>query len=305
MGDTTAMATSDLAMATVKPAPSLRVECIGSHHEQGRRATMEDTSTYMTRDGWTVAGVFDGHGGKRVADQLADEKTGIAAFLIEHSIQVFSIADVSEVKYSQLLTQWCLEYDNHHFQDYMSEGSTASIVIVPPVSRIVYLVNIGDSRTTILQPSSNLYTSTTDDKPSSQSEMERIVKSGGHVTFHNVARVNGILSVSRAFGDFGLKRTATRKTGNQPSYKFDNNNAPVIARPRVKGVKLTRDSWIVIACDGLWDVTKESDLMTDVQTNQDNAAQLSTMLKSWTRRAVHDRSSNDNVSVMLLRAQAM
>ena len=65
-------------------------------------------------------------------------------------------------------------------------------------------MNIGDSRSVVCRKSAFFF-ATDDHKPTHYSERMRIEKAGGHVSQN---RVNGQLAVSRALGDFEMKRNS-------------------------------------------------------------------------------------------------
>lgn len=75
-------------------------------------------------------------------------------------------------------------------------GTTAVVVLM--TKDRYYVANIGDSRA-VLCRGDNAVALSTDHKPDSPSEKNRIEKAGGYV---QQGRVNGALSLSRSFGDF-------------------------------------------------------------------------------------------------------
>jgi serine/threonine protein phosphatase PrpC len=77
-------------------------------------------------------------------------------------------------------------------------------------------------------------------RPTLGSEAQRITAAGGKVMF---GRVQGILAVSRAFGDLSFKSPA-----NGSALDFVSAD-PFVAKERVR----LEDQFLVIACDGLWD----------------------------------------------------
>ena len=79
-------------------------------------------------------------------------------------------------------------------------GSTANVVLV--TEKFYYIANTGDSRSVLCR---NGYTIglSRDHKPENPLELKRIKKANGFVS---LGRVNEILSVSRAFGDFDMKQ---------------------------------------------------------------------------------------------------
>jgi protein phosphatase 1L len=77
---------------------------------------------------------------------------------------------------------------------------------------------------------------TTDHKPNSKEERQRIEKAGGVVVWAGTWRVAGVLAVSRAFGDRPLKQY-------------------VIPTPDIQDEWLSHDDeFLILASDGLWDV---------------------------------------------------
>jgi serine/threonine protein phosphatase PrpC len=147
-------------------------------------------------------------------------------------------------------------------------GSTLNAVLVDETSQRIFCANVGDSRSIVCHNGRGLPLSR-DQKPSLRSELERICSTqwgfvelyGERVTPHNLAdiqsrverrakaagkkaiyRVNRDLAVSRAMGDADLKACG------------------VTATPEVSVHDITEDdAFLVVACDGLWDV------MTDRQ----------------------------------------
>lgn len=102
----------------------------------------------------------------------------------------------------------------------------------------MYTGNLGDSRAVVCR-GGDAVALTTDQKASSPSEVARIVAADGFVINN---RVLGYLAVARALGD------AAFKTGpGQPEL--------VSTHPEVTEVPIdARDEFIVLACDGLFDV---------------------------------------------------
>lgn len=77
-----------------------------------------------------------------------------------------------------------------------------------------------------------------DHKPYHEEEKQRIEREGGYV---QNARLLGIVSVARSFGDY--------------MYKPVMSVVPFVST-YVLG---PRDQWIIIACDGIWDVLDDQD----------------------------------------------
>lgn len=92
-----------------------------------------------------------------------------------------------------------------------------------------------------------------DHKPSNESEAKRIVAAGGWVEFN---RVNGNLALSRALGDFVFKRNEKKSAEEQI----------VTAYPDVVVKDIREDlEFIVLACDGIWDVMTNEEVVQFVR----------------------------------------
>ncbi|KAI6204455.1 G protein-coupled receptor [Aphelenchoides besseyi] len=108
-------------------------------------------------------------------------------------------------------------------------------------------------------------------------ERERIEKAGGFVEFYGVERVQGILAVSRAFGDTAFKRW-------------------VIVRPEVVRLDLRESPlrYVVLASDGFWDVVKSYEAVLEVNYLLDRGQ---TDIADHLVQLALKRKSADNISV--------
>lgn len=133
-------------------------------------------------------------------------------------------------------------------------GCTATVVLITPNE--IYCANAGDSRTVMCERGKAIDLSK-DHKPELPAERSRILKAGGDVSD---GRVNGMLALSRAIGDFDYKPLTPPKDA-QPTWFL--NNHMVTAFPDVVVKPLHKDvEFVVLACDGIWDC-KTSDQVID------------------------------------------
>ena len=87
-----------------------------------------------------------------------------------------------------------------------------------------------------------------DHKPELPEERSRINKAGGEVVD---GRVNGMLALSRAIGDFDYKPITPPKDAQKSWFL---NNHMVTAFPDVTIKPLHKDvEFMILACDGIWD----------------------------------------------------
>jgi protein phosphatase 1G len=122
-------------------------------------------------------------------------------------------------------------------------GCTAVVALI--VHDQLYVANAGDSRAVLCRGGKAVPMSE-DHKPAQPDERARIMAAGGFLSeIGGITRVNGNLNLSRAIGDL--------------RYKMNNELEPkdqiITAEPDVLTQRLTRDdSFLVLACDGIWDV---------------------------------------------------
>lgn len=133
-------------------------------------------------------------------------------------------------------------------------GTTAVVAVLLPDegSESPYLIvaNAGDSRA-VLSRSGQAIALSHDHKPELPLENERILKA--HGTVEN-GRVDGNLNMSRTLGDLQYKSDASLGPEEQK----------ITAFPDVRIIPLTaEDEFIVLACDGIWDVV-DNQLCVDI-----------------------------------------
>jgi len=116
-------------------------------------------------------------------------------------------------------------------------------------------------------------------------------KAGGYVRNR---RALGTLAVSRALGDGDLKRQVI---------------GAIIADPEIQTVKLMQgDEFILIACDGLYDVMSSQEAVTFVRQHLFETSpkhftlqkRMQTVCRALVNHAINVRFSSDNVSIVLV-----
>eukprot|EP00802_Teleaulax_amphioxeia_P010113 Tamp_10138.p1 GENE.Tamp_10138~~Tamp_10138.p1 ORF type:complete len:356 (-),score=70.73 Tamp_10138:1010-1945(-) len=214
--------------------------------------------------------VFDGHGGHRCS-----------RYLKEHlPVAIRSNLETHTSREEALKRAFCTvdaEYVTSEGDSTQDEGSTAVTVLV--VGRTIYCANTGDSRAVLVGKTETKMLSV-DHKPSMPAEKERIVAAGGLV-WQN--RVMGYLAVARAFGDKSLKTF-------------------VIPDPDVVSMDLQDDDeFVVLACDGLWDVA-DNDMVSALVRRHTAEKGLKLAAQALTTYAIRN-GSKDNVTCMIVALQ--
>ena len=224
---------------------------IYSHSIQGKRPHNEDehyTYDFNTvnilskKIPATIIAVFDGHGGKTVSYAL---KKNLINFIFSN----ISIDDLH--KSSRTIDKVFKIYNMMHQKlilDYpriiKNCGSTACVLIRylnKDNKPRLWVFNVGDSRVIKCNKADLAEQLSNDHKPSNPSEKERIESLGGIIKFDGADWRIQDLSVSRAFGDI--------------------SSTPYITHlPEIYRYKLSKDDkFIIMACDGLWDVLSNQD----------------------------------------------
>jgi serine/threonine protein phosphatase PrpC len=188
-------------------------------------------------------GIYDGHGGKFVSK-----------FLSENLPHCFTESKVTYPLKANYVNKVYDKVQNILFTKYEKEstecGSTCLVVchFKEDGKDFINIMNTGDSRAVMCRNNIAIPL-TRDHKPDWPDEMCRITKLGGQVRQDgDTYRIND-LSVSRAFGD-------------KESHKY------VTHRPDLYKYKITKkDRFIVIACDGLWDVLSSPEVVNFVLKN--------------------------------------
>ena len=245
--------------------------CIGSM--QGYRMTMEDAHDVKINESEKLAvfGVFDGHGGKTCSDYLAIHLPK----LIFRGLNGKNDAMVSlELKDYLRIIKDCFFQVDHDLSNQPNLINCGSTGIVTTIVKDKYIIvaNTGDSRC-ILSVNGQAKTMSYDHKPIIMNERIRVENSNGYVLNN---RINEVLALSRAFGDFKFKVPYIDTTRNKyilKNRKYFKNDLihlpPELFQVSVEPDFIVYDlsdpksipEFVIIACDGIWDCYKNSRLI--------------------------------------------
>ncbi|CAI5757387.1 unnamed protein product [Candida verbasci] len=291
------------------------------------RNKMEDVHTYIAnfteRVDWGYFGIFDGHAGKDSARWCGNN----LHLLLEQEIDLnesdnpdlppenpitnskdmkkdlyksFIKADEMIEKSGQgssgctacvAVLRWEID-ENENTQS--TPASNSSSPITPPRNyssntkfdyipqnnhkRMLYTSNVGDSRIILFREGKS-YRLSYDHKASDTNEINRIENQGGLILKN---RVNGVLAVTRSLGDTYMKDL-------------------VIGKPFTTSTEIRKDDeFIILACDGVWDVISDqkagkfvSDLFRKGATPKEASQKLCQLAL--------DNSTTDNITVMVVK----
>ena len=229
----------------------------------GRRPSMEDVSIIlkdMPRPGGMMFCLFDGHGGREAAEYASQNLPHTISTRLQSSSNWEEAYDASYRQLQMDMKPWC-----------MYVGTTTVIASIE--GQTLTVSNTGDSRCVLCRDGQAVRLSI-DHKPDLPEETAYIQSKGSYVQDN---RVGGMLAVSRALGD-GFLGEAVNFT------------------PSLKKIELNEnDSFMILACDGVWDV------ITDQEACDLVAPEVHplTAAKKLRDRAF-EKGSNDNISVIVV-----
>ncbi|CAK9111981.1 unnamed protein product [Durusdinium trenchii] len=253
---------------------------------QGGKETNEDRFVLnielLSSDGLSIPGimVLDGHSGSRCVDHLTERLPAVLQARLASKI------GLTDENLREAVVEACAMVDEEFLtwarQQEAMDGSTLLLALLyelasqPGRTRLL-VANVGDSRAILCRATGNanaqgslqVFRLSEDHKPNREDERQRIESLGGMVDLHGVWRVfcpeqvffggraipRWGLAVSRSFGDLLLK---------EPQRYGCTKVLPgqlVSAEPELRLVELdpSLDRFVVLACDGIWDVLQDQD----------------------------------------------
>ncbi|GAB2267555.1 hypothetical protein Dimus_002535 [Dionaea muscipula] len=211
--------------------------CIDDLTELSMGANISTTDLPLPR---AFYGVFDGHGG---SDAAVFTRENILKFIVEDSHFPACVSNAMTNAFLRADSAFANAADSVD----TSSGTTALTAFI--FGRTLVVANAGDCRA-VLSKRGRAVELSKDHKPSCNSERLRIEKHGG-VVYEGY--LNGRLSVSRALGDWHMK-------------KKGQGGASLSAVPELQDTVLTEeDEFLILGCDGLWDVMSSQHAVTLVR----------------------------------------
>jgi serine/threonine protein phosphatase PrpC len=181
--------------------------------------------------------IFDGHGGQQVSQFLQENFATYMKKMLpfkNHFEEITRLFKDLDEKVKELNVPLV--------------GSTATVVYIERKNgkRMLYCANVGDSRCVLVNKKGIMRLSK-DDRTDDPIERKRIIKEGGTIVN---GRVDGILMLTRSFGDWRLK------------------DSGVIVDPHIMRIEINDDDlYLIIASDGLWDAIKDEECKRITQSN--------------------------------------
>jgi len=227
---------------------------VGSSSMCGWRQHQEDDHVIHLDENMSILAVFDGHGGADVSKYAGENLVKVA--------QGFELGpETTDDVYRQFVIKLDSQIEKLNLDE---QGATSVIAFMFPVESdgdgkkkfCVKVCNSGDSRC-VCEASGEIL-ATKDHKPTDPEETLRVQNAGGHVSN---SRVMGDLALSRALGDCRYKKSANLSPEKQI----------ITCDPDVYTWYIKENDFFVLACDGIFDVKSNEDLMQFIHENIDSA----------------------------------
>ena len=208
--------------------------------------------------------VFDGHGGNLTAKLCVKKFPEIFKKCLMDNPSDYELA---------LKNSFCLMDKEIEKIEAKEVGNTGTVVFIN--NKLLYCANVGDSSCCLIGKKCAEFI-TTEDKCTNKKEQKRIEKAGGKIIDE---RLNGILAVSRGFGDFDLK------------------NQGLTCQPHIykKLIDLSLN-YCVLASDGVWDALSPAEVSKIAFDNKNNFKEIAKIIVE----TAQERGSEDNISCIVI-----
>jgi protein phosphatase 2C family protein 2/3 len=239
--------------------------------------------------------IYDGHWGDQCAKFVSKTLYKNVVDEIKQRLHNKDIAFVLE-KYARSIYQEAFQKTDQEYKPNAKDdltGSTACFVTIvnnqTTKTTDIFCANIGDSRC-VLFDGGRVAPLSFDHKPFSKKEKQRIISAGGTVEH---GRVNGDLSLARAFGDFYYKSNQELSVTQQQ----------VICIPDMIHMSLPSSNvrrFLIVACDGVFDVLSSDEAANFVNERLNKDMSLEDICKQLVIHCAKDLKCLDNISAIIV-----
>jgi serine/threonine protein phosphatase PrpC len=193
-----------------------------SIQDQGGREYQEDRFLNLSNNKYSIISIFDGHGGDAVSEMCVNTL---------HLLFEQALSDNDYLVDKSVFSKCFQAMDNIvEKMNVIHVGSTCVFVVV--LKDRIWVANVGDSECYV-RTFTNVVNMTKEHKV--ENEIQRLIDLDALITYTSGFRIQGVLNLSRSFGDFVFKTW-------------------VISEPFVKCIARKNVKHIVLASDGIWDV---------------------------------------------------
>eukprot|EP00123_Amoebidium_parasiticum_P009158 comp19288_c0_seq1/m.22120 comp19288_c0_seq1/g.22120 ORF comp19288_c0_seq1/g.22120 comp19288_c0_seq1/m.22120 type:complete len:507 (-) comp19288_c0_seq1:940-2460(-) len=252
--------------------------------DKGRRMSMEDKHVVISDlnacfgledEGYPYQAffaVYDGHGGVEAAEYT---RIHLHANIVRSEYFKTDIEKAMKEGFSKTDRDFLARAE----RDNVASGCTCIVSIVR--GDRLHTAWLGDSQAMLCRRGEPVSGMCQPHKPDREDEKARIEGLGGVVVWHGAWRVNGVLSVARAIGDRQLKKYVVSDC-DYSSTELGNG-----------------ESFLCLACDGLWDVMEPRNVIDFVDKHAVEGKPSSEIAKALVKHAL-GLGSADNISVIVV-----
>lgn len=251
---------------------------------EGRRPTMQDTHLITEMNFYAenccqkalLLGVFDGHGKSATAAEFARDQ--LSKYLLTE-LESCLMRKITKAGIWIALKRALHKLDTAYPG---KEGTTAVIAFI--YKNRVWIANVGDSRAVTTFNKMQL---SEDAKPEDKRYYNKILALGGSVTkCGQTFRVEGRVAIARTLGN---KRVLSKE--------YKRVLSPI---PKITSLEIVEKSYLILACDGLFDVASSQEIADAVLKMDEEYLQCKEMARRLVFSAITN-GSNDNVTVLVVR----
>ena len=262
----------------------LKVQMVGA---RGVRKNMEDATLFARLKEGCLLGVFDGHGGSRVANTA---KIAFASFFSSSLKETNGNEHMAlESMLAQIHKFVVLDPKNRLI------GSTAEVSFIRPDGRI-FNATVGDSKTFVFRENGEaIPLSLTRDwsHPEEASRAIKLAKTPADVKERKKWIGHPDSKCLRVYNCKGSAINISNALGD-PTY------LEVAIKPSVTEAQLLPGDKIVMGCDGLWDYVDPKEVRQIIL----NGTQEENKAKELVNYAIRSKFSQDNVSVIVANVES-
>ena len=228
---------------------------------KGRRNYMEDNIITTDTKNYYYSLILDGHGGDKcsIYFKLNFNKTFLKNLKYLNN-------------YEKSIKMTLNQLENIFLKSKNESGTTLNLLFIDKKNNKYYVYNVGDSRCIALTKKNEIKILSKDHRPNLKSERDIIIKRGGFIKNN---RVNGIMAVSRTFGDKKLKPI-------------------MICKPDIKKGLINDINFFVQGTDGLFDYISNREICNKIEYNKQSY--YNRAIKKLLLYVYKNKKSQDNIS---------
>lgn len=243
-------------------------------------------------------GVFDGHGGEKCSEFVANQ---LSDLLFQDSAFGSDVEGSLVRAFGKVEAAWTTVANDKNL-----DGGTTALVAVFVGSNAkggghtdLYVANVGDSEAVLCRGGKAVAASSPHNMKKNESERTRIKEAGGVIYKNRIGHpaLNPqffSIAVTRAIGDLIYKDPGFTK----------GKCSGLTAEPEVRKIRMTaEDQFMILACDGLWDVVTHQQAVSFVIEQLGDQAVATADFPKITEALANfafERGSTDNITVLLI-----